>query len=91
MNRAAPSTEMSSRARGSEGARVVTVIAPELADGIDDADRLAELLGSDLVGAHYYVSGTPAFVERTSSTIRHLDPATRLRPWRIHTDSFTGY
>ncbi|MDS1115869.1 oxidoreductase [Gordonia westfalica] len=76
---------------GSEGARVVTVVAPELADGIDDADRLAEMLGSDLVGAHYYVSGTPAFVERTSSTIRHLDPATRMRPWRIHTDSFTGY
>ncbi|GAC53052.1 oxidoreductase [Gordonia amicalis] len=72
-------------------ARVVTIIAPELADGVDDADRLAELVGPDSAGAHYYVSGTPGFVERTSSTIRHLDPATRLRPWRIHTDSFTGY
>ncbi len=77
-------------ARGAS-ARVVTVIAPELADGVDDPDRLAELVGPDIAGAHYYVSGTPGFVERTSSTIRHLDPSTRLRPWRIHTDSFTGY
>ncbi|GAC02142.1 hypothetical protein GONAM_45_00190 [Gordonia namibiensis NBRC 108229] len=81
---------------GSKGARVMTVVAPELADGVDDADRLAELVGAnidgaDSDGAHYYVSGPPAFVERTSSTIRHLDPVTRLRPWRIHTDSFTGY
>ena len=72
-------------------ARVVTVDAPELADGIDDPARLADLLGPGAAGAHYYVSGTPAFVERTSAAIRRLDGSTRTQPWRVHADSFSGY
>ncbi|MFE0751345.1 oxidoreductase [Gordonia sp. NPDC058843] len=73
------------------GARVVTVEAPELADGIDDPARLAELVGPGALGTHYYVSGAPAFVERTSAAVRSLDGSTRTRPWRVHTDSFSGY
>lgn len=73
------------------GARVVTVEAPDIADGVDDADRVAELIGPRAAGTHYYVSGTPGFVERTSATIRRLDGSTRTRPWRVHTDSFAGY
>ncbi|MCR5978423.1 oxidoreductase [Gordonia jinghuaiqii] len=75
----------------SRNARVVTVVDPDLADGVDDPARLAELVGPDAAGAHYYISGTPGFVERTSATIRRHDTSTRLRPWRIHTDSFSGY
>ena len=81
----------------SAGAQVVTVVGPELADGIDDPGRLAELVGPHGAGdrgeepVHYYVSGAPAFVERTTATVRRFDAATRLRPWRIHTDSFAGY
>ncbi|WP_439031999.1 oxidoreductase [Gordonia terrae] len=73
------------------GARVVTVVAPESADGIADPVRLGDLIGPGAGEAHYYVSGTPAFVEVTSATIRRHDPTTRMRPWRIHSDSFTGY
>ena len=72
-------------------ARIATVEAPELADGIDDPARLAELIGPSAAGAHYYVSGTPAFVERTSAAVRRLDGTARSRPWRVHTDSFSGY
>lgn len=72
-------------------ARIATVEAPELADGIDDPARLAELIGPSAAGAHYYVSGTPAFVERTSAAVRRLDGPRRSRPWRVHTDSFSGY
>ncbi|MFT4397506.1 oxidoreductase [Gordonia lacunae] len=72
-------------------ARVVTVVAPELADGIDDLARLGDLTGPGDTGTHYYVSGTPAFVERTSAAIRRLDGSTRTQPWRVHTDSFSGY
>ncbi|WP_168702929.1 ferredoxin--NADP reductase [Gordonia paraffinivorans] len=81
----------------SAGAQVVTVVGPELADGIDDPGRLAELVGPHGAGdrgeepVHYHVSGAPAFVERTTATVRRFDAATRLRPWRIHTDSFAGY
>ena len=56
-----------------------------------DPARLAELIGPSAAGAHYYVSGTPAFVERTSAAVRRLDGSTRSRPWRVHTDSFSGY
>ncbi|MDT0221215.1 oxidoreductase [Gordonia sp. AC31] len=72
-------------------ARIAAVEAPELADGIDDPARLAELIGPSAAGAHYYVSGTPAFVERTSAAIRRFDRSTHSRPWRVHTDSFSGY
>ncbi|MET9202936.1 oxidoreductase [Gordonia sp. NPDC003585] len=68
-------------AAAAAGARVEVVVS---ADGGVPKGLLS-------AGAHYFVSGAPTFVSDTSSSIRRLDPSTRLRPWRIHTDTFVGY
>nr|WP_212763443.1 FAD-dependent oxidoreductase [Gordonia araii] len=75
------------------GALVGCVVSAELADGFD-AESLREVLPSAWTSAdatHYFISGAPAFVGSTARSVRRVDPRTLLRPWRIHTDSFTGY
>ena len=72
------------------GARVERVVSPTgtLPDGTalraDGTALRAE-------GTHYFVSGAPQFVRATTSQIRRADTTTRLRPWRVHTDTFAGY
>ncbi|MFT4087268.1 MAG: oxidoreductase [Gordonia sp. (in: high G+C Gram-positive bacteria)] len=71
------------------GARVRVLHGPELSGGFG-ASQLAEHLDVPS-GAHYYVSGSPAFVRRTTAAIRRLDPAGGWNPLRLHRDSFVGY
>ena len=77
------------------GAQVVVIESAELADGLD-SETLTGLLGEaersgDQRRPHYFVSGNPEFVRRTSAAIRRSDPATRTNRIRLHRDAFTGY
>lgn len=73
------------------GAEVHVLIAPELAAGTDGFEQLHQLIGEPSPGAHYYLSGTPAFVDAAAAAVRRLDPTLRRNPLRLHRDSFLGY
>lgn len=80
-------------AAGDAGARVESVASAELAEGLTSG-WLREVIGgrdSDGIATQYFVSGAPGFVSTTVTAVRRADPATVLRPWRVHTDMFTGY
>lgn len=73
------------------GAEVHVLIAPELAAGTDGFEQLHQLIGEPSPGAHYFLSGTPAFVDAAAAAVRRLDPTLRRNPLRLHRDSFLGY
>lgn len=73
------------------GARVVSVVSTEAALGLSAQWFRGEVGALSDAATHYFVSGAPGFVSTTVRAVRQADPATVLRRWRVHTDTFTGY
>ncbi|MBD0023599.1 oxidoreductase [Gordonia pseudamarae] len=74
------------------GARVVIIENPDASPkAIDRIVALSDELAADGPRPHFYISGAPAFVSATRSRLIGAHRDLLLRPWRIHTDAFTGY